>query len=177
MPDFRFASINGGAAVVPAAAVDEFAGTILGGVLRQGDPGYDESRALWNAMIDRRPALIARCKGTADVLSSVRFAREHKLLVSVKGAGHNIAGMASADQSLMIDLSAMNGVRVDPEARTTRVGPGATLGMVDHETQAFGLAVPVGINSTTGIAGLTLGGEHRLAPTELRAYGRQPPLS
>ena len=109
-------------------------------------------------MIDRRPGLIARCSGVADVLGAVRFARTHDLLVSVHGGGHQIAGNAVCEGGLMIDLSAMNAVRVDPDARRVHVGPGATLGDLDHETQAFGLAVPTGINSTTGIAGLTLGG-------------------
>jgi FAD/FMN-containing dehydrogenase len=158
MPDLRCISTDGKETVLPGAAVDEFAATILGGVLRKEDPGYNEARTIWNAMIDRRPALIARCRGAADVISAVRFARNHRLLVSVKGAGHNIAGMAVSDGAMMIDLSAMNAVHVDPETRTARVGPGATLRAVDHETQAFGLATPLGINSTTGIAGLTLGG-------------------
>jgi len=139
-------------------AVEAFRGGLRGELVLAGDPGYDEVRALWNAMIDRRPALIARCAGTADVIQSLKLAREHDLLFSVRGAGHNIAGKASCDDGLMIDLSGMRDVRVDPAARTVRVSPGATLGDLDHETQAFGLAVPVGINSTTGVAGLTLGG-------------------
>ncbi len=109
-------------------------------------------------MIDRRPALIARCAGTADVIQSLKLAREKDLLFSVRGAGHNVAGKASCDGGLMIDLSGLRDVRVDPVSRTVRSAPGATLGDVDHESQAFGLAVPVGINTTTGIAGLTLGG-------------------
>jgi FAD/FMN-containing dehydrogenase len=109
-------------------------------------------------MIDRRPALIARCAGTADVIHSLKLAREKDLLISIRGAGHNIAGKASSDGALMIDLSGMRDVRVEPARRTLRAGPGATLGDLDHEAQAFGLAVPVGINTTTGIAGLTLGG-------------------
>jgi FAD/FMN-containing dehydrogenase len=145
-------------AVLEEAAVEEFKSSLRGELLLAGDSGYDEARALWNAMIDRRPALIARCAGVADVIRSVNLARDHGLLVSVRGGGHNIAGKAASDGGLMIDLSPMNEVRVDPAARTARVGPGATLGDVDHETQAFGLATPLGINSTTGIAGLTLGG-------------------
>ncbi|MFC7156728.1 FAD-binding oxidoreductase [Halomarina halobia] len=127
-------------------------------VLRPDDPGYDEARAVWNGMIDRRPALVAQCAGVADVIDAVNFAREQDVLVAVKGAGHNIAGNAVCDDGLVIDLSPMHAVRVDPEARTARVEPGAILADVDHETQAFGLATPVGYNSTTGIAGLTLGG-------------------
>jgi FAD/FMN-containing dehydrogenase len=109
-------------------------------------------------MIDRRPALIARCTGAADVMLAVDFAREHGLLLAVRGGGHNIAGNAVCDGGMMIDLSRMNLVRVDPQTRTAHVGAGATLGELDHETQAFGLATPTGINSTTGVAGLTLGG-------------------
>ena len=109
-------------------------------------------------MIDRHPALVVQCAGPADVAEAVRFVREHGLTISLKGGGHNIAGRAVADDCLMIDLSAMDSVRVDPEARTARVEPGVVLNEFDHETQAFGLATPVGYNSTTGIAGLTLGG-------------------
>jgi FAD/FMN-containing dehydrogenase len=138
--------------------VDGFKATLRGPVLQPGDPDYDSARAIWNAMIDRRPALIARCTGTADVLASVAFARTHGLPLAVRGGGHNIAGNALCDDGLVIDLSAMRHVRVDPEARLAWVSGGATLGDVDHETQAYGLAVPTGINSTTGAAGLTLGG-------------------
>jgi FAD/FMN-containing dehydrogenase len=119
---------------------------------------YDETRAVWNAMIERRPGLIVRCAGAGDVSQAVRFGREHHLLVSVRGAGHNIAGNAVCDGGMMIDLSGMKSVEVDAANRTARVQPGATLGDVDAATQRHGLALPVGINSTTGIAGLTLGG-------------------
>jgi len=121
-------------------------------------PGYDEARKLWNGMIDRKPGLIVECAGAADVIRSVNFGRENALLVSVLGAGHNIAGSAASDGGLMISLRKMNSVWVDPQARIARVGPGATLGDFDLEAQEFGLATPVGINSTTGIGGLTLGG-------------------
>ncbi len=131
---------------------------LRGTLLMAGDAGYDEARALWNGMIDRRPALIAQCAGMADVIRSVDLARKRDLLVSVRGAGHNIAGQAVCDAGLVIDLSRMSDVRVDPAGRTARVGPGARLGDFDHEAQAFGLATPLGINSTTGVAGLTLGG-------------------
>lgn len=138
--------------------VDHFKATLRGPLLQPGDAGYDAARTIWNAMVERRPAFIARCTGTADVLASVAFARAHGLPLAVKGGGHNIAGNALCDDGLVIDLGPMRGVHVDPEARLAVVGGGATLGDVDHETQAYGLAVPTGINSTTGIAGLTLGG-------------------
>ncbi|MFD1684850.1 FAD-binding oxidoreductase [Halobellus litoreus] len=139
-------------------ALDEFSGSLRGSLLRPDDEGYDEARAVWNAMIDERPAFIVRCAGVADVISAVTFAKEHDLPISVKGGGHNIAGRAVEDDALMMDLSPMKSVRVDPDAKTARVEPGVVLNELDHETQAFGLATPVGYNSTTGIAGLTLGG-------------------
>jgi FAD/FMN-containing dehydrogenase len=149
---------NGAPRAVKDETIEELAAALRGPLLKAGDEGYDEARSIWNAMIDRRPALIARCSGTADVVLAVKFASEHGLLVAVHGGGHNIAGNGVCDGGLMIDLSGMNLVRVDPATGTVHVGPGATLGDLDHETQAFGLAVPVGINSTTGVAGLTLGG-------------------
>lgn len=148
------------AVTVPVAesATSDLRADFHGTVLQPTDDGYDESRTVWNAMIDRRPAIIAQPAGAADVITAVNFARENDLLVSVKGGGHNVAGNAVCDDGLVIDFSAMRSVRVDPQSKTARVGPGATLADVDHETQAFGLVVPTGINSTTGIAGLTLGG-------------------
>ena len=139
-------------------AAQAFAVTVRGRVLASGDDGYDEARALWNGLIDRRPALIVECTGAADVVDAVNFAREHDLLLSIKGGGHNVAGNAVNDSGLVIDLSRMRGVRVDPEAGTVRVQGGATLGDLDRETQLFGLAVPAGVVSTTGVAGLTLHG-------------------
>jgi FAD/FMN-containing dehydrogenase len=138
--------------------IDGFRAALRGPLFEPGDPGYDDGRMVWNAMIERRPALIARCTGTADVLASVAFARRHDIPLAVKGGGHNIAGLAVCDDGLVIDLSGMRGVRVDPDARLAWVDGGALLADVDHETQAFGLAVPLGINSTTGVAGLALGG-------------------
>jgi len=140
------------------AEIDALAAAMKGALLRPSDDGYDESRTIWNAMVDRRPLLIARCEAAADVGHAVAFARDHGLLLSIRGGGHNIAGNAVCDGGLMIDLSRMNQVRVDTKSKTAKVGPGATLGDVDRETQKHGLAVPTGINSTTGIAGLTLGG-------------------
>lgn len=133
-------------------------GALRGSLCFPGDPGYDEARTLWNAMIDRKPAAVVRAAGAADVIRAVRLAAKHDLLLAVRGGGHNIAGDAACDGGLMIDLSPMRSVRVDPAARTVRVEPGARLADLDRETQAFGLATPVGINSTTGVAGLTLGG-------------------
>ena len=127
-------------------------------VISPGEAGYDDARRIWNAMIDRRPAVIVRCAGAEDIRYSVAFAREQGLEISIRGAGHNIAGNAVCDNGLMIDLSGMRTVRVDADERRALVQPGATLNDVDRATQAHGLATPVGINSTTGIAGLTLGG-------------------
>ncbi|MFC7232773.1 FAD-binding oxidoreductase [Saliphagus sp. GCM10025308] len=132
--------------------------TIRGEVLRPEDDGYDEARSVWNGMIDRRPAVVVRPTGTADVITAVEFARDHDLPLAVKGGGHNVAGNAVCDDGLTIDMSPLSSVRVDSAARTARVGPGATMGDLDHETQAFGLATPGGVISTTGVAGLTLGG-------------------
>jgi FAD/FMN-containing dehydrogenase len=139
-------------------SISDLASMLRGPVLTPASPEYDEVRQIWNGMIDRRPGFIVRCAGAADVMNAVRFAREQGLLVSVRGGGHNIAGSALCDGGMLIDLAPMRFVHVDPASRTARVGPGATLGDLDRETQAFGLAVPVGINSTTGVAGLTLGG-------------------
>jgi FAD/FMN-containing dehydrogenase len=136
----------------------ELSTTFRGELLREGDEGYEEARQIWNGMIDRRPGVIARCTGAADVMQAVNYARENNRIVAVRGGGHNIAGNAVCDGGIMIDLSPMKAVQVDPEARRAWVQPGATLGDFDHETQAFGLATPLGINSTTGVAGLTLGG-------------------
>jgi FAD/FMN-containing dehydrogenase len=139
-------------------AIDQFKSVVRGEVLGPADPRYDETRKVWNAMIDRRPALIVRCAGVSDVMRSVAFARDHDLVLSVRGGGHNIGGSAVCDDGLMIDLSPMKSVHVDPETRRAYVEPGATLGDFDHEAQAYGLAASLGINSTTGVAGLTLGG-------------------
>ena len=131
---------------------------LRGALLQPGDAGYDAARHVWNGSIDRKPALIARCTGAADVIAAVAFARANGLLVSVRGGGHNVTGNAVCDGGLMIDLSPMKGVRVDPVARTVRAQGGVTWGELDHETRAFGLATTGGQISTTGIAGLTLGG-------------------
>jgi FAD/FMN-containing dehydrogenase len=131
---------------------------LRGTALLPGDPGYDDTRAIWNAMIDRRPALIVRCIGVSDVIAGLKFARAQKLPLSMRGGGHNIAGLALADDGLMLDLSLMRGVFVDPAARVARAQAGCLLGDVDRETQLHGLAAALGFVSATGIAGLTLGG-------------------
>ncbi len=147
-----------GAPRLDESAVQGLRAGLRGPVLRPGDAGYDAARTIDNAMIDRRPALIARCAGVADVRAAVQFGRANDLLVSVRGGGHNVAGSAVCDGGLMIDLSPMKGLRVDPAGRTARAEPGVTWREFDHETQAFGLATTGGVISTTGIAGLTLGG-------------------
>lgn len=139
-------------------ALDALKASARGQVLVPGAAGYDDARKIWNAMIDRRPAVILRCAGVADVRLAVNFARENGLVVAVRGGGHNIAGTGVCEGGMMIDLSPMKSVRVDPAGARAFVEPGALLSDVDHETQAFGLALPLGINSTTGVAGLTLGG-------------------
>lgn len=131
---------------------------LRGPLLLPGDADYEASRSVWNAMIDRRPAAVARCLGSADVIAGVQFAREHELLLCIKGGGHNIAGLAVADGALLLDLSLMRGVWVDPRARIARAQAGCLLGDVDRETQVHGLATVLGFISLTGIAGLTLGG-------------------
>ncbi len=141
-----------------ASAVEALRSTLRGEALVEGDDGYDSARAVWNAMIDRRPLLIARCKGGADVIDAVGFARDHGLPVSIRGGAHNVAGHAVCDGGVMIDLSLMRAVHVDPQARRARVEGGATWGDLDRESQVFGLATPGGLISDTGIAGLTLAG-------------------
>ena len=143
---------------LPSSAITALAAQISGGVLTAADSAYDEARKVWNATIDRRPAVIARCLVATDVQAAVRFAAAHRMLLSVRGGGHHIAGNAVAEGGIMVDVSAMRAINVDPVRRTARVGAGALLADVDRATQAHGLAVPLGINSTTGVAGLTLGG-------------------
>ncbi len=145
-------------ATLSSAAVEQFMASMRGDVIRPNDPGYDEARQVYNAMIDKRPALIARCTDAGDVITAIYFARDHGLLVAVRGGGHNGPGLGICDDGLVIDLSTMKGVRVDPVGRTARVAGGCTWADVDHATHAFGLATPSGIISTTGVGGLTLGG-------------------
>jgi FAD/FMN-containing dehydrogenase len=144
--------------VVEAAAVQEFQASLRGALVLPNDQGYEEARKVWNGMIDKQPAMIARCAGVADVVSAVNFARTHELPLAVRCGGHNVAGKATCDGGIVIDLSPMKGIRVDPKARTARAQGGVTWGEFDRETQLFGLATPGGVVSTTGIGGLTLGG-------------------
>jgi FAD/FMN-containing dehydrogenase len=139
-------------------AIEQFKSELCGQLCLPGEPGYEQARTIWNGMIERRPAWVARCAEPSDVVAAVNFARNNGLLLSVRGGGHNVAGSAVAEGGLMIDLSLMREVRVDPDKRIARVQPGANWGDLDRETQPFGLAVPGGIVSDTGVAGLTLGG-------------------
>jgi FAD/FMN-containing dehydrogenase len=141
-----------------AMSTETFIGNMRGPVIRRMDPDYDAVRSLYNGMIDKSPVMIASCTDVADVVTAVNFARESDLRVAIRGGGHNGPGLGSVDDGLMIDMSMMKGVHVDPAACTVRAGPGCTQGDVDHATHIYGLAVPAGIVSTTGIAGLTLGG-------------------
>ncbi|MEJ2483491.1 MAG: FAD-binding oxidoreductase, partial [Gemmatimonadota bacterium] len=158
MENTSVATRSGGSSELEGETLDAFASRLGGSLLAESSPGYEEARELWNAMIETRPALIARCADAGDVRTAISFATEHDLLISVRGAGHNIAGSGLCEGGLTIDLSQMRNVEVDPESMTAVVQPGATLGDLDAATLARGLAVPTGINSTTGIAGLTLGG-------------------
>jgi FAD/FMN-containing dehydrogenase len=154
----EIATTIGGPAVIAEAEIDELRMMMRGSLLRAGQPGYDDARVIYNGMFDRRPALIARCRGAADVMDVVRFASRRRLLTAVRGGGHSVAGASMCDEGLVIDLSQMSGVVVDHKRRVARVQGGATWADVDRETQAFGLATPGGIVSHTGVAGLTLGG-------------------
>jgi len=158
MGDQKIVGIDGAECVLSGAVIHTFASELQGTLLAREHPDYDSARRVWNGSVDKWPALIVRCSGTGDVVACVRLAREHDLLVSVRGGGHNIAGKSVCDGGLMIDLSPMNGIVVDPHRETARVQGGAKLGDMDRATQAFGLATTAGVVSTTGVAGLTLGG-------------------
>ena len=158
MSTISIATYSGAEKAISPDVFLAFRSGLRGATLLKEDEGYHAARAIWNGMVDRYPALIVRCRGAADVMRAVDFAREHEMVIAVRSGGHNIAGNAVCEGGMMIDLSGMDSVRVDPVNRKAWVGPGATLGHLDRETQAFGLVVPTGINSTTGIAGLTLGG-------------------
>jgi FAD/FMN-containing dehydrogenase len=158
MADIAAVTVGGGETGLPSAAVDEFGSRLQGQLIRPGGAGYEPAREIWNGMIDRRPALVARCAGAEDVVAAVDFARDNELLLAVRGGGHGVAGHALCDGGLVIDLSELRAVDVDLEARTARAQGGCTLGDVDRETQRHGLATPLGVVTETGIAGLTLSG-------------------
>jgi len=147
----NLAKLSGGTTAISQEMLDALKARVRGIVLTDHDEGYDAARSVWNGMIDRRPGIIVRCAGAADVMAAVDFARETGAVLSVRGGGHNIAGSAVCDNGVMVDLSPMKSVRIDPFARTARVEPGVTLGEFDREAQSFGLVTPTGINSTTGI--------------------------
>ena len=158
MVDLQVVKTNGEQGMVEETAIEELKSSLRGPVLQSGDKGYDEARKIWNGMIDKRPALIARCAGAADVVNSVNFARTKSLLIAVRGGGHSFPGHSTCDGGFVIDLSSMKSVRVDPAGRTARAEPGVKWIDFDRETRAFGLATTGGTVSDTGIAGLTLGG-------------------
>src|SRR3989454_4876740 len=145
------------ATVTTLAGLDEFQGQVRGDVIAPDDARYEDARKVYNAMIDKRPALVVRCRDQADVITAVRFAAKENLDVAVRGGGHNGAGLGTVDGGLVVDLSPMRWARVDPSTRTAQVGGGCTMADIDHATHAFGLAAPVGIIGTTGV-GLLLGG-------------------
>jgi hypothetical protein len=153
-----FAAIDGQPIAIDTRDVDRLASTLSGELVRPGDDAYDQGRRVWNGSISRHPAMIARCATRDDISSAVRFARRDNLLVAVRGGGHSFPGYSVCDDGLVIDLSLMRGIRVNPDARTARVQAGALLGDLDRATQEYGLAVPSGIVTHTGVAGLTLGG-------------------
>jgi FAD/FMN-containing dehydrogenase len=158
MTELQFRGLKGETIALSTDVLTALRPQLRGSLCLQDEAGYDEARTIWNAMIDRRPSAVVRCGGASDVMRAVRLARDNGLVVAVRGGGHNISGNAVCEGGLLIDLSPMRSVRVDPKMRTARVEPGVTLGEFDKEAQAFGLATPLGINSTTGVAGLTLGG-------------------
>ena len=158
MSDLKAKSRANGDVSLTEDVIRKFKESLRGELILADEPGYDDARSVWNAMIDRRPALIVRCLGVADVLTAVNFAREHGIALSIKGGGHNISGLAVCDGGLMLDMSRMRGVWVDPTARIARAQAGCLLGDVDRETQLHGLAAVLGFVSATGVAGLTVGG-------------------
>lgn len=158
MAQLTLAGANGTQTTVTEADVNAFAKGFKGQLIKSDSPGYDEARSIWNAMIDKKPELIARCTSTEDIVQAVRFAKAHGLLIAIRGGGHNIGGSGTCDGGMVLDLSQMKAIHVDAANKTATAEPGATLADFDAATQAHGLATPLGINSTTGIAGLTLGG-------------------
>src|SRR5262247_3735296 len=168
MADQRINTTSGAETGLTATAIEQFKSSLRGELLCPGDDHYDSTRTIHNGMIDRRPALIVRCAGVADIMAAVTFAQRHHLVAAVRGGGHGVPGFAVCDGGVMIDLSRMKAVRVAPVNRTARAEGGVTWGTFDHETQAFDLATTGGIARPTGIAGLTLGGGHGFL---MRSYG------
>src|SRR5262245_17094237 len=158
MTEIQIRALDGGAMAARNDRLTALRSELHGSLCLQDEPGYDEARTIWNAMIDRRPAAVVRCRVATDVITAVRLARDKALLVAVRGGGHNIAGNAVCEGGLLVDLSPMRSIHIDSQRRPARVEPGVTLGEFDKEAQSFALATPLGINSTTGVAGLTLGG-------------------
>jgi hypothetical protein len=158
MPDVSMLSNSGAETAVQASTLQAFQASLRGTLIRPGDAGFEPARKTWNGMINKHPALIVRCSGVADVITAVRFARDHNLLVAVRGGGHSLPGFSVCDGGMVIDLSPMKGIRVNPDKRTAVAQAGLTWGDYDRETQVFGLGSTGGVISTTGIAGLTLGG-------------------
>ena len=158
MNNILFATTQGSKSKINSAALDEFKAKLRGVIISPDDAEYENTRKVYNGMIDKRPGLIVRCTDVADVIAAVNFSRENNLLLSVRGGGHNAGGLGICDDGLVIDLSLIKNIRVDKAAKTVRVGGGNVWGEVDHATHPFGLAVPAGIISTTGVGGLTLGG-------------------
>jgi len=154
--DISVMSLSGEAINLSDSEISTFKKNFSGRLLTKDDRDYNEVRLIWNGMIDKHPGLIAQCKNSKDVSHAVMFARNHNLLTSIRGGGHNVAGNAVCDGGLMIDLSLMNNVSVDQKKMTAIVGPGCTLGNADQATQQYGLVIPSGIVTSTGVAGLTL---------------------
>jgi FAD/FMN-containing dehydrogenase len=166
-------TLSGGKSIIGDEAVEEFRTKLRGNMILPGDDSYDEVRTVWNAMIDRKSALIVRCAGVSDVINSVNFARDNDLLLAVRGGGHSFAGNAVCDGGIVIDLSPMQGVHVDPVNQTARAEPGVRWINFDIETQAFGLATTGGTNSDTGIGGAHPGWRPRLVRRKVRPDGGQ----
>jgi FAD/FMN-containing dehydrogenase len=160
MGKLQVKTAGGDEAALAESAIDDLAASLRGRLIQPQDEGYESTRRVYNAMIDKRPRLIAQCADVADVMTVVNFARENELLLAVRGGGHNGAGLGTCDGGIVLDLSPMRGVRVDPQSRLLRADGGCTQGQVSHAGAAFGLAVPLGVVSTTGVGGLTLGGGH-----------------
>ena len=175
MDSLQVFTMNGGLEMLTSKVIEGLTGKLHGHLLLCQDQGYELARRVWNGMVDHRPALIAQC--VSDVVACVNFAREHQLLISVRGGGHNYAGKAVCHGGLVIDLSLMKGIQVKPEQQTVRAQAGLRLGGFDRETQKFGLATTLGVNTDTGIAGLTLGGGYGWLAGKYGLACEQPALS